>query len=375
MRSVPRSSDIVVIGAGVVGCAIGLELVRRGASVSILDARAPGEGSTQAAGGMLAPYSEVADAGPLLTLAARSLELFDRFVCALEAESGVTLGYERTGTLHVARSAGTVATFQTTARDLTARGVAVEILSAAEARAAEVNLAPEILGGMLIPSQGLIAASEMTRAMVVAARRRGATLLDPARAVRIRPNEGAVTIETELGRLHAGSVVLAAGAWSGQIAIDGVAVAVPIKPLRGQLLHLGWSSPPLSRITWDEGCYVVPRRDGTVLVGATVEDVGFDERNTAAGVRQLLEAVCTLLPNAATASLRSARVGLRPGSPDSLPVIGWSEVVPQLMYATGHYRNGILLAPLTAQLVADAMVTGVVDPALESTRPARFGRL
>ncbi|MEQ1729824.1 MAG: FAD-dependent oxidoreductase, partial [Vicinamibacterales bacterium] len=120
---------------------------------------------------------------------------------------------------------------------------------------------------------------------------------------------------------------------------------------------------------------LVPWRDGTLLVGATVEDAGFEEQTTVAGVRQLLEAVCDLLPNAWRATLLSARVGLRPGSPDPLPIIGWSEAVPGLMYATGHYRNGVLLAPLTAHLVADAIVDGRIDEALAVTSPARFGLL
>ena len=151
--------------------------------------------------------------------------------------------------------------------------------------------------------------------------------------------------------------------------------AVPVRPVRGQLLHLGWSGTPIARITWGEGCYLVPWRDGTLLVGATVEDAGFDERTTVAGVRQLLDAVCSLLPNASTANFLSARAGLRPGSPDALPIVGWSGVVPGLMYATGHFRNGVLLAPLTAQLVADAMVNGTDDPDLQLTAPSRFGKI
>ena len=156
---------------------------------------------------------------------------------------------------------------------------------------------------------------------------------------------------------------------------SAVRSAVPVKPVRGQLLHLGWNGPQLARITWDERCYLVPWRDGTLLVGATVEDAGFEERTTVGGIHQLFEAACALVPNAWNASLLSARVGLRPGNPDPLPIIGWSSAVPRLMYATGHYRNGILLAPLTAQLVADAMLGAGDDPALALTSPARFGKI
>jgi glycine/D-amino acid oxidase-like deaminating enzyme len=184
-----------------------------------------------------------------------------------------------------------------------------------------------------------------------------------------------VEIETDRARLQAAQVVLASGAWSGQIVVEGASSLVPVRPVRGQLLHLRWHGAPLSRITWDERCYTIPWPDRTVLVGATVEDAGFEQRTTVAGVRDLLEAACDLLPNAWTAELLSARAGLRPGSPDALPLIGWSEAVPGLMYATGHYRNGVLLAPLTAELVANAMTGGAPDPALELTRPGRFGRM
>ena len=370
-----RSSDIVVIGAGIVGCAIAAELARRGASVSILDDRAPGAGATQASGGMLAPYSEAADGGPLLALGARSLNLFDQFVAILEADSNLSVGYERTGTLHVARAEESLGEFDATRRELAAMGVASNRLSPSEACACEPNLAPDVFGALLIPTQGLVSAPDMTHALAIAAERRGATCLAPARAHRISAREDGVEIETDRGRVRAGAVVLAAGAWSGQIAIDRVEARIPVKPVRGQLLHLGWVGMPVTRITWDERCYLVPWRDGTLLVGATVEDAGFEEKATVAGVTRLLEAVCGLLPNATMASLSSVRVGLRPGSPDGLPIIGWSEVVPGLMYATGHYRNGVLLAPLTAQLVADAMIDGSRDPALALTAPSRFGRL
>ena len=146
-----------------------------------------------------------------------------------------------------------------------------------------------------------------------------------------------------------------------------------MRPVRGQLLHLMWNGPPLKRATWSRRCYLVPWQDGSLLVGATVEDVGFDERATVAGVRDLLDAACDLIPQTWTAGFRAARVGLRPGTPDDMPIIGASPTVPGLMYATGHYRNGVLLAPLTAQLVADAMLDNRIDPMLEAVSPSRFG--
>ena len=148
--------------------------------------------------------------------------------------------------------------------------------------------------------------------------------------------------------------------------------ALPVWPVRGQLLHLNWTGNPLARVVWCPRCYVVPWSDGSVLVGATVEHVGFDERATVAGVAALAEAVSGVLPDARNAGFEAVRVGLRPGTPDDLPVVGRSASTPRLVYATGHYRNGVLLAPLTARLVADLVLDGREDPLLAAVAPARF---
>ena len=169
---------------------------------------------------------------------------------------------------------------------------------------------------------------------------------------------------------RADQVGIAAGSWSAQLALDDAAAA-SVRPIRGQLLRLKWSGDQLSRVIWGPDCYLVPWQDGTVLVGATVEDVGFDERATAAGVRDLLDAACELLPDAWRASFVEARVGLRPASGDGLPIIGRSASFPSLVYATGHYRNGVLLAPLTARLVADLVIERRTDPLLWPLTPGR----
>jgi glycine oxidase len=372
MRTVARSSDIVVIGAGIIGSATARELARRGASVAVLDRRAPGDGATQASGGMLAPYSEVADGGPLLTLGTRSLALFDQFVGELQDETAIEVGYARSGTLHVARTEHGLGELDALHAALQELRVASERLPPLQTRSCEPNLAEDVRGGLLIRPQGLLSASDLTRALVASSRQHGVRFLEPAAARHIAPSGDGVQIATDRGTVSAGAVVLAAGAWSCRIGVEG-AGPLPVRPVRGQLLHLGWTGAPVSRVTWDERTYLVPWSDGTLLVGATVEEAGFDEHATVGGVRGLLDAACGLFPSAVAATLTSVRVGLRPASPDPLPMIGWSERVPRLMYATGHYRNGVLLSPLTAALVADAMFDGGQDPALSLTRPGRFG--
>jgi len=375
MRLVAVPSDIVVVGAGIIGCAVAYELARRGASVQIVDDRPAGMGATQASAGVLAPYIEAREGSPLLELTVRSLDLFDKFIARVASIGGGPIMYRRTGTLDLAMQEETLQRFREAADLLRRRGVAAELVDPLRAQALEPHLSDGVLGGLLIPSHGFVAASQLTRALAAAARRHGAQLIEDGRVRRIARAAGDLVVETDRGPLMGNAVVLAAGSWSGQIDIEGVGARVPVRPVRGQLLQLAWVGPALRRTTWAERCYLVPWDDGTVLVGATVEDAGFDERTTAAGVRDLLEAACELVPRASTADVVAARAGLRPATPDELPVIGASSVLPNLMYATGHYRNGILLSPLTAQLVADAMLEDRIDPLLAATSPQRFGDL
>jgi glycine oxidase len=366
------SRDILVVGAGVIGSAVAYELARRGAPVELVDARPAGEGATQASAGILAPYIEGRETSPLLALTVCSLDLYDTFISRVSTDSG-PIEYRRTGTLETAGDVVELSRLEKTAEVLAARGVAALFLDGPALRAQEPHLAEDVLGGLLIPSHGFVAAADLTRALVVAARRRGARIADACRVRRIGITKSHVLVETDRGAHRAHAVVIAAGCWSGAIDIDGLTSRVPVRPVRGQLLQLGWDGAALRRVTWGGRCYLVPWEDGTVLVGATVEEAGFDERATVAGVRDLLDAACDLVPRSWTAAFRGVRVGLRPATPDGLPVIGASHVNPRVMYATGHYRNGVLLAPLTAQLVADAMLDNRIDPLLETVSPARFG--
>lgn len=367
--------DIVVVGAGIVGCAVAYELSRRGASVEIIDDRPAGMGATQAAAGVLAPYIEARDGGPLLELTTRSLDLFDEFVSDVSLDSATAIRYHRAGTLDVATTDAGFEALVETCRAVLARGTHAELLDSSTLRSVEPRVSPGARGGLLIPSHGWVSAVDLTRALVVAARKHGAQIIEHGRGRRILRGDGELIVETERGSLSADAVVIAAGSWAGQIEVQGAGARPPVKPIRGQILQLGWSGAPLERVVWGERCYVVPWDDRSVFVGATVEDVGFDERATLQGVRDLIDAVCELLPDAHQATFAAPRVGLRPGTTDHLPIIGTSQALPGVVYATGHYRNGILLAPLTAKLVAGVLLDGHVDALLEMTAPGRFGAL
>jgi glycine oxidase len=319
---------------------------------------------------VLAPYIEAHDREPLFALTVRSLEMYDRFVKEAADESGVTIEYRRCGTLEVATdraAAERLKAIATTIGDPTL----MHWLEAPAARREEQGLAESIEGALLVPHHGYVAVAALTEALAWAALRHGAQLEAAHRVTGVRSEGQGLAVLTEDGSVWpAEQVVVAAGSWSGQIGAGDTTTA-PVRPVRGQLLRLRWSGHLLSRVVWGPDCYVVPWENGTVLVGATVEDVGFDERATAAGVRDLLEAVCELLPDAWRASFIEARVGLRPATADGLPIIGRSQELPRMVYATGHYRNGILLAPLTAHLIAELIVEGREDPILQALRPGR----
>lgn len=369
--------DVIIIGAGIIGCACAFELAGAGARVSVFDARGIGQGASQASAGVLAPYIEGHEPGMLRELGRRSLDLYDGFMARLTERSGRPVQYSRNGTLELALEPEHAANLQQSAATLTASGVAARWLDEPALRDFEPLAARGTLGGLLIEEQGFVAAPEFTEALAVAAMREGATFALESRVISVAPASGGrLDVHTENGVSSADHVVLAAGSWTEQVLLAGVAAPATIKPVRGQLLHLSWqTAQPIRHVLWGTDCYIVPWVSGRVLVGATVEDAGFDERATAAGVRDLLEAGCALVPQLWKASFEEVRVGLRPQSGDTLPLVGASDVLPGLVYATGHYRNGILLAPLTAALVKTLVIDGGTDPALEALRPSRLGRL
>ena len=369
--------EVVVVGAGVIGCGCAFELASAGARVTVFDTRRVGQGASQASAGVLAPYIEGHEPGPLRTLGRRSLDLYDAFIQRLMDASGLVVQYTRAGTLEVALESEHADTLRRSGDALQQESVGAHWLDAGELRVVEPLAATGAIGGLLIDTHGFVGVPEFTDALAAAAMRAGARFALDARVLSIAPSaDGRLVVHTENGPTAADRVVLAAGSWATQIRIAGVTASLGVKPVRGQLLHLAWqTAQPLRHVLWGTDCYIVPWLNGRVLVGATVEDAGFDERATAAGVRDLLEAGCALVPHLWQASFEEVRVGLRPATPDTLPIVGPSEVVPGLIYATGHFRNGVLLTPLTAALVKALVMDDTSDPALEALKPSRLGRL
>jgi glycine oxidase len=366
VRRYNRLVRITIVGGGIIGCAVGHELASRGAGVRIVDMRGTGRGATQASAGILAPYIE-GHIDSLLRLGVDSLALYDGFIARASEDSQQAIEYERSGTLHVAKNEAAAMELAIAARKLAHAGVAHELMPAHEARRLEEGLSPRIISALLLPMHGYVRAMELTSALADAAARRGAEIIT-ANVEEICTRESGTVVKTTAGVIESDAVILAAGSWSGRVA----PMTPPVRPVRGQLLHLHFNSRPLSRVVWGTDCYLVPWRNGALLVGATVEEAGFDETATAAGVTRLLEASADLLTAVPQARFEAVRVGLRPGTPDELPLIGPSSTMPGVYYATGHFRNGVLLSPLTAKLVADLVVDGRRDPDLELVRPDRF---
>jgi glycine oxidase len=363
--------DIIVIGAGIVGCAVAHALASRGARVRMIERRQIGHGATRASAGVLCPHIE-GHSAPLLQLGVRSLSLYDDFIDRVRTDSGYAIEYGRNGTLEVALTDEDAGKLRSAAAQHASGGVHHRYLDPVEARDVEPAIAAEVTAALLVPSHGYVGAAGLTRALAAAAVGRGAETI-AADVERIDATGRGVRVVAGGVVLDADVVVIAAGSWSGNLTVDA-APRAPIKPVRGQLLHLAGAVPPgVTHVIWGRACYIVPWQDESLLVGATSEDVGFDERATVAGVRDLLEAACDLLPGAWRVQFREVRVGLRPASPDELPIIGRSSSTPAIVYATGHYRNGVLLTPLTAALVADLVLDGREAPELAITNPGRFG--
>jgi glycine oxidase len=362
--------NVTIIGAGVVGCAVAYELASRGVQVRIVDPRGPGRGATRASAGMLAPHTE-GHIPALHALTVRGLAVCDQFVDRLRSHTDQPIEYERDGILEVAADEPATERLRAESARLSTSGVANSLLSPREVRASEPRLAGNVTAGLLIPDQGYVVVSALVEALVAAAENHGARFTTD-RVVGVHADATGAQVTTTDGTIDGDVVVVAAGSWSPEVA--GIATwPPPVKPIRGQLVRLRTPYRTASRVLWGSDCYLVPWRNGSLLVGATSEDAGFHESATAGGVQDLLTAATTMIPELRGATFEEVRVGLRPMTADELPIIGPAASSPHLFYATGHFRNGILLAPLTAMLVADALVDRRWGPELDATKPSRFG--
>ncbi len=374
--SVSSDRRVAVIGAGVCGLGIGWRLAQAGCAVDVFDRGEAGRGASWAAAGMLAARAE-AEPGEeaLLALNLRAQEMWPAFAAELEAASGRTIGYRDEGTLIVATTRDDAEQLRFTYDYQKSQGLDVEWLNAAQVRRREPYLAPGLAGGVYSPSDHQVDNRELSLALKAAFLAAGGRLHEHVDVERIETAGDRVCGVAVEGRNHAADdVVLAAGAWSRDLPGLPEGYRPPVRPLKGQMMAVRMDPdfPLLTHVLWaPEGIYLVPRRDGRLIIGATVEEKHFDSDLTAGGILHLLRETWDVLPGIDELPIDEMWVGFRPTSRDDAPILGPSGM-EGLVLATGHHRNGILLTPLTANAVSDYILTRELSEDIKPFGPDRF---
>jgi glycine oxidase len=374
----PSSPDVIVIGAGIIGLAVAWRARQRGFEVTVLERGKAGQGASRVAAGMLAPVSELefGDGGRrLLAMGLRSAELWPAFAAELEQLTGMRLGLRRTGTLFVARDQDEARELERQVAFRSSLGLRARRLLPSEARAQEPALAPAIRLAMDVPDDHSIDPRSSMAALLTACHALGVDVREQTPVAGFELQRGRVcsVALADGGRLSAGQVVVATGAWTTALQGLPASAGVPVRPVKGQTLRLRDRAGPglLGRAVRFEGGYLVPRGDGRYVLGGTVEERGFDESATAGGVYDLLREAHELVPGVSELEIEELCVGLRPGTPDNVAAIGHG-AVPGLLWAVGHYRNGILLCGITAELVVAGLLGEEPSALALPFLPARF---
>jgi glycine oxidase len=375
-RAADNRYDAIFVGGGVIGLASAWRAAHRGMRACVLERDRPAAGASGVAAGMLAPVGEASwGEERLLALNFESLGRWPGFAEQLESEAELEVAFSRSGALHVAVDRDEAEGLRRRHELHRSLGLDSKWLSGRECRRLEPGLATAVRGGAHVPGEGSVDPRKAVAALLAALDRRGVAVHSGAEVVGAERQGGAWRIATTDGRVFEGSsLVLAAGCWSGQARWLPAGVP-PVRPVKGEILTLRGSAdePACDRIVAGERVYMVPRADGRLIVGATVEERGFDTTVTAGGVYELLREAYRLIPEIAELELVEATAGLRPGSPDNAPLIGPGDA-ENLLVASGHFRNGVLQAPVTADCIA-ALLAGEATPVdLEPFSPQRFTR-
>ena len=365
-----HSAEVVVIGGGVIGLTIARALALRGVrDVCLIERAGLGTEASFAAAGMLLPQVEAATKDDLFTLACHSRDLYASFAAALYDETGIDVELDTTGTLYLALNENDQEEIEKGYYFQSRAGLAVELLSTAAARELEPCISDSTFGALLFPQDIQVENRRLLSALVNSVTNFGVTVLTETNVDALIIERNRLTgVQTRRGVVKCSTAVVAAGTWSGFIKHTHP----PIEPVRGQMVCLE-AKPHLTRhIVFSRRGYLVPRRDGRLLAGSTSEQVGFNKCVTAGGINKILQNAHEISPAIANLPIVDMWAGLRPRSPDGLPVLGPCVEIDGLFYATGHYRNGILLAPITGELISEAIVEGVTSPLLAPFSPERF---
>ena len=365
-----KKFDAVIAGGGVNGGAIALELSRAGLKVSVVDRQQPGQEASWASAGIISPAPENPAMIVTVPLAKASVALYPKFVEEVEEISGKNVGWRPKGTLEALFSRDTKAELSTIIALHHGLGLKAEPLRAEDARELEPALSDELQAAVLRPEESSVDNRALTEAVLLAAKRSGAEIFSGRAAKAIwREGNRCAGLLLQNEKIEAKWTIIAAGCFSA--ALEGIAKYAPVLPAKGQIVALRAEDVAIERVLWSEKIYLVPRDDGRILAGATTEHVGFDKRVTAGGIAKILSAAIELAPGLANARIEETWAGLRPDSPDHLPILGPTDL-EGLLIATGHFRSGILLTPITAKLICEWITDGCVSVDWERFSPLRF---
>lgn len=369
------TSDVIVVGGGVIGLSIAWRAAQRGFSVVVVDP-SPGSGASHHAAGMLAPVTEVHyGEESLLALNLASARRYPSFVAEVEDAAGTTVGYRECGTLAIAFDADDKAALNDLHEYQTSLGLSSQPLTSRECRALEPLLAPSVRGGLLVDGDHQVDNRRLVSALLIACERAGVVVRRVATRKIVVDGDVVVGVD----HLRAPTTVLAAGCWSGDLLGLPPDVLPPVRPVKGQILRLrdDPSHPLISRnvraVVRSRPIYLVPRESGEIVLGATMEELGFDQTVTVGAVSELLSDAREMLPGVSELALMETSAGLRPGTPDNAPMLG-PTMLTGLVLATGHYRNGVLLAPVSADVIAGFLVSGQIPREYTAFDPRRFAK-
>jgi glycine oxidase len=365
-----KNFEAVIAGGGLVGGAIALELALAGMRVAIFEQGEPGREASWAGAGILSPAPENPATIPLVPLGKASMALYPEFVGRVEEISGQDVGFRAKGTLDALFSRDTARELSTHVAVHHGWGLRAEAISAEDARELEPALSPAVEAAVLRPDEASVDNRALTQAVLQAARKSGAEIFARREVQGIwREKQRCAGLLLDNEKVSAKWTIIAAGSFSASI--TGVGTYAPVRPAKGQMVSLRAERLKIDRVLWSDKIYLVPRNDGRILAGATIEYVGFDKKVTAGALERILGGAIELAPDLANARVEETWAGLRPDSPDHLPILGPADI-DGLLIATGHFRSGILLTPITARLLREWVTEQRVSVDCERFSPLRF---
>lgn len=371
-----HTADVIVIGAGVIGCSIALRLAQNRLRVCVFDRSEPGAEASAAAAGMIAPQGEMTEPDEFFRLCEASRDLYASFAAEIKELSGRDVDYRRDGTMLVAIEEPECHQLESIYQAQTRLGLPVECLSAKDIRERVPQLSHDIRYGLSIPGDHCVDSERLTVGLVQACRQLGIAFCTHTAVARLNVRHGRVESvgiaeSFQTSTFSAGQFILAAGCWSREL-VEPLGIVLPMEPCRGQMLEFD-TATDFPMVVRAGGHYLVPRSGGRIAVGSTMEYVGFEKAVTGEGLRSILEGVGRLTPLVKDFRFRRAWAGLRPDTADHLPILGCGELT-NFFFATGHFRNGILLAPVTAQLITELVLTGSTSRSIEAFKASRYLR-